>query len=281
MGKYWLTSLPDVLHNAGLSVSTYNGWEARARSTGGYDGVFAVQVHHTASSSSPDGDMSYMWEGSPDRPVGAIYLARDGHLTVGAAGATNTSGKGGPRQTAHGTIPLDSANKFVISIEAANNGVGEQWPEAQVDAYVRAVAALNAAYGLSVGDAHAHFEWTDRKIDPAGNSRYATGGNKWNMDAFRGDVFLASQPAPTPPPLGDDDVIINLITHGSEIGVFAQYSGGYKIWVPDGNVLNVLLFCHPTIKGVTAFDSNWFVAAGPVLPGTALPYPCDSWGRKT
>jgi hypothetical protein len=209
MGGVWLRSLPDVLRDAGLVVDTYPNWENRARSTGGYDGVFAVQVHHTASSSSPGGDMSYMWEGSPDRPVGAIYLARDGRVTVGAAGATNTSGKGGPRQTVHGTIPLDSANKFVISIEAANNGVGEPWPAAQQDAYIKMCAALNAAYDLSVGDTHAHFEWTDRKIDPAGNSRYASGGNKWNMDAFRGDVFLHGQSPVIPPsPIpGGSDVI--------------------------------------------------------------------------
>lgn len=201
MGKYWLTSLPQVLRDAGLTVDTYSGWETRARSTGGYDGVFAVQVHHTASNTSPASDMSYMWNGSPDRPVGAIYLARDGRVTVGAAGATNTSGKGGPRDTVHGTIPLDSANKYVISIEAANAGTGEAWPKAQQDAYVKMCAALNAAYGLHVGDLHSHWEWTPgRKIDPAGNSRYASGGSSWNMDTFRGEVWLGVPTDPTDPP---------------------------------------------------------------------------------
>jgi hypothetical protein len=144
-----------------------------------------------------------MWEGSPDRPVGAIYLARDGRVTVGAAGATNTSGKGGPRHTAHGTIPLDSANKYVISIEAANNGVGEPWPTPQINAYIKMCAALCTAYGIGVGDCHAHFEWTSRKIDPAGNSKYATGGNSWDMNLFRSDVFNNTIPPPDP---GDDDM---------------------------------------------------------------------------
>lgn len=277
MGKFWLTSLPDVLAAAGLAVDTYDGWEVRARSTGGYDEVFAVQVHHTASDTSPAADMSYMWEGSPDRPVGAVYLARDGRVTVGAAGATNTSGKGGPRETVHGTIPADAANKYVISIEAANDGVGELWPAAQLDAYVTAVAAIDAAYWLSVGDVHAHHEWTDRKIDPAGASPYATGANSWNMDAFRADVHNAGhQP---PPDQGDDDVLINLITYGKETAVWAQYSGGYKVHVPNPAVLDVLKFSSG-IHTVTAFDANWFIAAGPVLPGTPLPYPCDAYGRK-
>ena len=188
MGGIWLLDMPDVLSRAGLVVDTYSGWEARARSTGGYDDVLAVQCHHTASSTTPANDMDYMWRGSPDKPVGAIYLARDGKVTVGAAGATNTSGKGGPLRTSKGNIPLDAANRYVISIEAANNGTGEQWPQAQIDAYLKMVNALCAHYGLLVqpGDVNAHFEWTSRKIDPAGASPYASGGAKdrWNMDSL-------------------------------------------------------------------------------------------------
>ena len=256
MGAYWLRSLPDVLRAEGLVVDTYPNWENRARSTGGYDGVFAVQVHHTASQTSPANDMDYMWNGSPDRPVGAIYLARDGRVTVGAAGATNTSGKGGPRNTIHGTIPLDSANKYVISIEAANNGVGEAWPAAQQDAYIKVCAALQRAYGLSVGDTHAHFEWTDRKIDPAGNSRYASGGNKWNMDAFRGDVWLHDQepevphvpPVPTP---GGPDVFQPIYPiRNSDTRGFG--GSGLKANVPAEFGLNLDIF--PANTNAVAFN---------------------------
>jgi len=142
-----------------------------------------------------------MWDTSADRPVGAIYLARDGLITVGAAGATNTSGKGGPLNTSRGQIPLDAANRYVISIEAANDGVGEPWPNAQLDSYLRMVRALCDRYGLKVayGDVHSHWEWTTRKVDPAGNSPYATGGNKWNMDAFRADVSAVGAPPPPNP----------------------------------------------------------------------------------
>lgn len=201
MGAVWLWDLPNVLSAAGLNVATYPGWEARARSTGGYDKLLAVQVHHTASNTSPGNDMSYIWDGSPDRPIGAIYLARDGRLTVGAAGATNTSGKGGPLATSGGTIPLDAANRYVVSIEAANNGVGETWSATQLDAYRRAVAAIVHAYALvPAEDIHAHFEWTSRKIDPAGPSPYASGSASWNMDEFRNDVIrLVPNPPGFPP----------------------------------------------------------------------------------
>ena len=222
MGAYWLQSLPDVLADAGLVVGTYPGWEVRARSTGGYDDILAIQVHHTASSTSPANDQAYMWDGSPDSPVGAIYLSRDGMLTVGAAGATNTSGKGGPLTTSRGVIGLDSANRYVISIEAANNGVGETWPLEQQQAYLKAVNALCRAYGLTTdyGDVHAHWEWTDRKIDPAGNSIYANGGDKWDMDQFRRDVAAAQ---PNPPDPEEDDMKI-----------YACRDSNGSVWVGDG-----------------------------------------------
>ena len=197
-GEIWLHDLPDVIARAGLVVATYPGWETRARSSGGYNALHAVQVHHTASATTPANDMAYIWRNAADRPIGAIYLARDGLVTVGAAGATNTSGKGGPRATTRGTIPKDDANRYVLSIEAANNGVGEHWPTAQINAYKRLVRALCDAYGLAVADVHAHWEWTTRKTDPAGNSPYASGAAKWNMDAFRRDVAALGTP-PEPP----------------------------------------------------------------------------------
>ena len=199
-GAIWLHDLADVCRGAGLTVDEYPGWQTRSRSSGGYDKLLAIQVHHTASSTSPANDMAYQWKNSGDRPIGAIYLARDGRVTVGAAGATNTSGKGGPMSTPGGTIPLNDANRYVLSIEAANNGVGETWPDVQLDAYRRLVRALADRYGLPIarGAVHAHHEWTTRKIDPAGSSPYATGSSKWNMDAFRADVAALGTPPPPP-----------------------------------------------------------------------------------
>lgn len=207
MGAIWLGSLPDVLRNAGLNVATYPGWEHRSRSTGGYDALLGIQVHHTASSgTSPANDMAYMWQNASARPIGAIYLEPSGKITVGAAGATNTSGYGGPLATSRGVIPKDAANRYVISIEAANRGDGQLWPNAQLDAYVRMCAALSKAYFggqlTSPGDVHSHFEWSPgRKADPSGNSWYATGNRLWNMTQFRNDVStLLLPPAPTPTP---------------------------------------------------------------------------------
>ena len=126
-----------------------------------------------------------------------LYLARNGDVYVCAGGATNTNGSG---HDPCGVTPDDSMNSHAIGIEAGNNGTGEQWPTVQQDAYVTMIQALCDHYGIPVERVHSHFEYApDRKIDPAGNSRYASGGNKWDMDAFRGDI-TAGGPPPQPPP---------------------------------------------------------------------------------
>ena len=211
MGSHWLRDLPDVIGGAGLDYRLWPGWENRARSSGGYDQVWAVFAHHTASSAEPDDDCSYMWEGSPDQPIGAVLLERSGRVTIGAAGATNTQGKGGPWKLSRGTIPLDKGNAYGIAVEAANNGTGEQWPQAQTDAYTALCKALCDAYGLDPGrDVLAHFEWVEpscpgRKVDPVGPSPYAHGADSWDMDRFRDDVTACDTPTP-PTPSEEDDL---------------------------------------------------------------------------
>lgn len=201
MGKIWLGSLPQVLRDAGLDVDTYPGWETRSRSSGGYEKLLGAQVHHTASFTSPENDMRFMWEGAPYAPIGAALIHRSGKITVGAAGATNTSGRGGPMVTSKGTVPQDQGNAYLLSFEAANDGRGEVWPDPQLWAYVIAMSAVCRAYDLNPsvrGDLHGHFEYTSRKIDPAGPSWYSPNTASWNMTKFRDNVRTA---VPVPPPL--------------------------------------------------------------------------------
>jgi len=246
VGAIWLYDLPDVLAAAGLTVDVWPGWENRARSSGGYDAVRAVFVHHTASNAAPENDMSYMWNdnGTADQPIGAIYLARDGRLTVGAAGATNTQGKGGPWDLSTGPIPKDTGNAYGIAIEAANGGTGEPWPAAQTAAYVTACRALCNAYGLDPStDVLAHFEWCapscpGRKVDPVGPSPYAAGTVSWDMAAFRRDVS-ASSPPPIPIPFGDDMQIRLLTLTDSDAQFLAETTSRgvalYATWAGPGS----------------------------------------------
>jgi hypothetical protein len=204
MGSIWLTDLDDRLRKAGLNVREWSGWQSRSRSSGGYDALYGIVVHHTASKTSPDNDCSYMWNNADDRPIGAVLLERDGRVTIGAAGATNTAGKGGPWTTSKGTVPLDKGNAYTFNIEAANNGTGEAWPQAQQDAYIVLCRTICDWRGFDPNrDIYAHFEWAPgRKYDPAGPSAWGgSGQDLWEMDDFRADVRSGTTtPPPTTPP---------------------------------------------------------------------------------
>jgi hypothetical protein len=205
MGSIWLRDLPQIL--GGLSPHLYSGWENRSRSSGGYDGLCGIVIHHTASNTSASSDMRYMWETASDGPIGAIYLARDGTITIGAAGATNCQGKGGPLTTSKGSVPKDKGNQYMLAIEAANTGTGEPWPVVQTDRYVALVRALCDGYGFSPADVYGHYDYCapscpGRKIDPAGPSPFSwiNSSGTWDINAFRAAVAGTSlPPTPTPP----------------------------------------------------------------------------------
>jgi LysM repeat protein len=185
--RRFLTDLGDVLRAAGHQVQEVDGWQQRARRSGGYPGApAAIIIHHTASKKPWDGDrdVKFLTFDCDAAPLANLYLDRGGQWWVLAAGATNTNGKGGPL----GSIPADKANSRVIGIEAGNDGVGEPWPEVMQDAYLSGVAALADAYGVATNHVFAHHEWAPgRKIDPAGPNRFGTVGRNqsWDMNAFR------------------------------------------------------------------------------------------------
>ena len=218
MGSRYLTDLADVCRLTGYPVVEVDGWPSRGRSSGGYDPgrPTHVLVHHTASGPSSDGwqDVQYMTYQADARPLANLYISRVPEIYVMAAGATNTNGSG---IDPCGIADDDSMNTHAIGIEAANNGVGEPWPTAQQDCYVQLCSELTIAYGIGLGQIHSHAEYApSRKIDPAGESRYASGADIWDMDVFVADVAAGGhvptpippepepEPEPTPPPEGDD-----------------------------------------------------------------------------
>lgn len=170
MSGTYLTWLADELRAAGCAVTEYSGWTTRARSSGGYAAgrPWGVMWHHTASQTSPANDASYMCNGSSDRPIANLLIARDGGVWVLAAGATNTNGKGNPVGWSRGTVPADSMNTYAVGMEIANSGVGEAYPQVQIDAAFRASVAIVARLGLDPGDVCTHYGYAPtRKIDPA------------------------------------------------------------------------------------------------------------------
>lgn len=212
MGAIWLLNLPDWLADAGLDVDVWPGWETRSRGSGGYDSILGIGVHHDAwpASASLEQRCRYAWDTAQHRPIGAIWLHSDGKVMVGAAGATNTQGKGGPYVTSKGTIPLNDGNRHIVPIEASNDGVGQVWPDVQLDAYRLLCATLCEHLDLDpLLDIIGHMEWApDRKIDPAGPP-YAIPGDRygrWDMDRFRADTLAVLNP----PPQENDDMGMNV-----------------------------------------------------------------------
>jgi hypothetical protein len=243
-GIYYVEAL-EVLKAAGCAVaenSTTDGWQTRARSSGGFPhrplGVF---WHHTASSTTPANDLAFMCGGSDDAPVGNMLIDRDGVCWPVAAGASNCAGKGGPVTLTRGTIPLDAGNSNGWQIEVANSGVGERWPQAQVDACFRASNALNAHFGNQPFDVVTHAlgagdGWTDRKIDPATADAVegpwqpspVNSSGTWLQADVRAECVLRSTPT-TPPPEEDDmlrTVLVPTFPGGEAMPWLALFDSG-------------------------------------------------------
>lgn len=212
-GRY-LTDMANVLRAAGVNVVEVDGWQTRARSSGGYaDGrPTCVMWHHTASQASPANDVAYIIS-ADTAPISNLYLARDGTAHVCAAGASNTNGKGGPFNVSRGTVPADRMNEFAVSIEMANSGVGEPWPQIQIDAAFRASLALTDYLGLLPTDVGTHVAWTSRKIDPATAAavqgpwkpRSINTSGSWSLDDLRAEL-TRRHTTTTPPTDGEDDM---------------------------------------------------------------------------
>jgi N-acetylmuramoyl-L-alanine amidase len=225
VGSYWLNDCVPVLQKKlGSKFKLYDGYSTRSRSSGGFDRICGIVMHHDADSTSGSDDsvLDYEYKNSDDRPIGNFHVQRDGDIWIGAAGASNHAGKGGPVTTSGGTVPQDAGNKFLIGIEASNNGVGEPWSNTIMDSYLQLVTELCIFYHLNpMTDIYAHWTWCQpscpgRKIDPAGPTpKYpkfggSSGANKWNMDEVRKEVNAristtpSPEPEPTPPPTGGD-----------------------------------------------------------------------------
>ena len=220
----WLTDLADVLRGRGLDVVEIDGWETRSYPKWpGYEVMpNTVMVHHTASKATVANDLNYILTMSL-APICNLYLDRGGVFHVVAAGRSVTNGEG--HDWWGGGTPDNMMNHHAISIEAANDGVGEPWPLVQTNAYVTGCAALCNGYSIPVDHVRAHWEWTTRKIDPAGHpvgrpageSPWAAGKASWDMDAFRAAVSNQME---------DDMTTARLVRFNGYVNVFLLGGGG-------------------------------------------------------
>ncbi|MFI5139195.1 MAG: N-acetylmuramoyl-L-alanine amidase [Sphingobacteriales bacterium] len=189
---YSLTWLPQVLQGAGLKVALQPGWENRGVSEMG--SVLGVLCHHTGTPTT-QGNMptlDTLINGRTDPsdylqgPLAQLGLGRDGTYYVVAAGKCNHAGMGSWKG-------ITSGNTHFIGIEAENTGgSGDPWPDVQMDAYQRGVAAiLQYIKQPDVTYCAGHKEYAlpaGRKTDP-----------DFDMDVFRSAVSAILQgTAPQP-----------------------------------------------------------------------------------
>lgn len=189
---YSLTWLPEVLEAAGLKVAETQGWRTRGRAEMGT--VKGVMCHHTATrrgGNMPTLDLLIKGRADLAGPLCHLGLGRDGTFYVIAAGRANHAGPGKWEN-----IAQDKGNSHFIGIEAENSGLAsDPWPEVQMDAYRRGVAAILKHIGASANMCCGHKEYAPgRKPDPS-----------FDMPTFRAAVseYLVGKTPPPPIPAKD------------------------------------------------------------------------------
>jgi peptidoglycan hydrolase-like protein with peptidoglycan-binding domain len=249
-----LVWLPEVLRGAGLKVAEQPGWINHGR--GPMGDVRGVICHHTVG--GPTGNMPSLGVLTRGRkldsgeflhgPLAQLGLGRDGTYYVIAAGRANHAGAGSWKGI--------SRNSRFIGIEAENSGgVGDGWPEVQMDAYCRGVAAILVKIGADIGMCCGHKEYAPARKpnDP-----------RFSMDVFRERVRgIMAGTGPVRP----------LIPAASEAGrpTVQRGSRGEPVRVVQEKIGAVVdgVFGAATEAAVRQFQrSNGLVADGIVGPKT-------------
>ncbi|HWH18252.1 MAG TPA: N-acetylmuramoyl-L-alanine amidase [Allosphingosinicella sp.] len=176
---YSLSWLPEILRSAGLKVAEQPGWLTRGR--GNMGTVQGVICHHTVGGRS--GNIPSLGVLTNGRrldngkmlpgPLAQLGLGRDGTYYVIAAGLANHAGAGSWKN-------ITTGNSSFVGIEAENSGgVNDEWPEVQMDAYYRGVAAILRKIDADASMCCGHKEYApERKpFDP-----------RFDMEAFRARV---------------------------------------------------------------------------------------------
>ncbi|MER7399032.1 peptidoglycan recognition family protein [Streptomyces sp. NPDC000151] len=172
-----------ALRAEGLTVKQVGNWRTHNRNRQGRWGpVHGVILHHTGTRGT-ERTVELCRDGRPGLPGPLCHAVIDkrGVVWLVGWGRTNHAGLGDPdvlgAVVCEQPLPADDeatvdGNPCFYGFECVNLGDGyDPWPAAQVDAMVRASAALLKAHGWGLdGDTSliGHKEWQPGKPDPRG-----------------------------------------------------------------------------------------------------------------
>lgn len=215
---------PDQFVNAlraeGCRVVTVGEWRTHNRNhRGAWGPVYGTMTHHTAGYEK--GAVSFCYNGDADLPGPLCHgvITKDGTIHVISVGRSNHAGGGDPNVLAavkderyNDRPPVPQVgnkngvdgNAHFYGWECVNLGDGKDpWPAVQVEAMVRANAAVDRFYKWTEKSSISHEEWSADKRDPRGPGMPS-------MPVFRARIKerLAHAPSwspgtvPTPPATG-------------------------------------------------------------------------------
>lgn len=205
-----------ALEAEGVTVREVGDWRNHNRNhKGAWGPVNGIVVHHTAGSGASQVQLCYDGYDELPGPLCHGVIDKAGVVHLVGNGRTNHAGGGDPNTLAHvvaedydisttlvphkGNADGVDGNAHFYGFECVNKGDGKDpWPDAQVDAIVRASAAICRHFGWSAASVIGHKEWSDDKPDPA--------GAKVGMPSLRAAVAArlgtVTNPVPNEPPPG-------------------------------------------------------------------------------
>ncbi|ONK13121.1 N-acetylmuramoyl-L-alanine amidase [Streptomyces sp. MP131-18] len=175
--------LINALRDEGVRVVEFRNWRTHNRNhVGSWGPVHGVMIHHTVTTGT-GASVELCYEGRSDLPGPLCHgvIAKDGTVHMVGHGRANHAGAGDgdvlAAVIAERELPADNeadtdGNRHFYGFECVNLGDNrDPWPPEQVEAIVRASAALCRAHHWGRdGDTSVigHLEWQPGKIDPRG-----------------------------------------------------------------------------------------------------------------